>query len=336
MMKNVKLELVRGIAALIVFVSHSGNISCLKGNVSLNFLTNWGTESVLIFFILSGIVINMSQKKKTPNFSKFLKNRILRLYPIYLVSIMFSVFVAYLLNENLSNSMIAGNLFFLGTLQNYIVGVLPTNGAIWSLSFEFFFYVLFAISIRKHHKEFMLFWLIVSFICIPVYYLQISGLFGHIMAMFAFSSIWLAGYFIYEYRRLIKTPNLFTVIFFTSLLPGISRLQFFDIYYDICKYLIFAIFTVPLFIYCLGNDEKYNQNQSNRIVNKFDLQNLQIKFISLMFLILTTIFCSKALIQNRIIYVFIPSVFFFFSFFPKLTKLFNTIQYNTIQYNTIQ
>src|SRR4051812_34440358 len=83
--KNYKLELVRGTAAFFVFLNHLlGNQPILqqRGGLLLNFFGNWGVEAVMIFFMLSGIVINMSQSFNPKNASSFIRNRLLRVYPL--------------------------------------------------------------------------------------------------------------------------------------------------------------------------------------------------------------------------------------------------------------
>jgi len=85
----------------------------------------------------------------------------------------------------------------------------------------------------------------------PLYYLQIGpNVLKHFVAVFAFSSIWLAGYYIYEYRNYFYADK-YTALFSVGALPLISRMHISTMYYDPAKYLLFAIFAIPFFRYCL-------------------------------------------------------------------------------------
>jgi peptidoglycan/LPS O-acetylase OafA/YrhL len=73
-MKNNKLELIRGLASLMVFFCHSAiNFETLHRNGTYNLLVNWGTESVIVFFILSGIVICISYDNNPKTANEFVQ-----------------------------------------------------------------------------------------------------------------------------------------------------------------------------------------------------------------------------------------------------------------------
>ncbi|MCO5947772.1 hypothetical protein [Mucilaginibacter flavidus] len=147
-----------------------------------------------------------------------------------------------------------GNFFFVSTMKDYMGYVVPSiqsNLPVWSLSFEVGFYVLFAFTIGRNQKKALLCWFAMSLIAIPIYFLRTDrDVFTHIVAVFAFSSVWLVGYYIYQYRDYFYAEK-YTVLFSLGILPLISRMQFSPNFYDPLKYFIFSIFCIPFFRYCL-------------------------------------------------------------------------------------
>jgi peptidoglycan/LPS O-acetylase OafA/YrhL len=85
----------------------------------------------------------------------------------------------------------------------------------------------------------------------PLYYLQIGpDVVKHFVSVLAFSSIWLAGYYIYQYRSYFYADK-YVALFSAGALPLISRMHISTLYYDPAKYLLFAVFAIPFFRYCL-------------------------------------------------------------------------------------
>ena len=276
-------------------------------------ITNWATESVILFFLLSGIVINISQKRQNLSFFPFLKNRLLRIYPLFLVGFILAIITFLIIyKENLDFKVLSGNLLLLGSFQSYLVPVLKTNPVVWSLTYEMFFYFIFSLSILKYQRKFLHLWFVLSIICIPFYYMNFTGLLGHLIAMFAFSSIWLLGYYMYEYRSLFVKQDLLTVLFFTALLPGISRLHLSDNYYDVFKYFIFSIFSVPLFLFCINS--KTNDNSPTININNFH------KFIAFVLVAGLVVLCSNSLLLSKLIYLLLPFIFFVLSLMGEQPK----------------
>lgn len=303
-MKNWKLEFIRGGAALLVLICHLViNNLFLKSKIYLNIISNWGTEAVILFFMLSGVVINLAQKRKYNTRLTFLKNRLLRIYPLYIVGILLAVIVIILLNtEILQPYKMIGNLFFVGTLQGYLIEVPSSNPVIWSLTFEMFFYLIYCLSIGKFKSEFMFIWFGISLFCIPLYYREIMGLIGFLITIVSFSSIWLIGYFIAEYAYLFKVKSLKVAIIFIALLPAVSRLHISILYYDVFKYVIFSVCAGPFFLYCLKDDEAH-------LNNKFFTITLNHAKMILVLVSLLLILFSNSLFISKIIYILFPLSF---------------------------
>lgn len=170
---SIFLDSIRGLSAIIVLFSHIIQIYVLPylGTVTpLDDISNFlASYAVMAFFIISGFVIatsilaNIQKNEGRFDLREFLIGRLTRILPpllfalliTYLVYLVISVFnlhgkVSFILPGDLSVirdsasfdwRSIFGNLLF---LQNIVPNVTAPvlNGALWSLSYEFWFYVL--------------------------------------------------------------------------------------------------------------------------------------------------------------------------------------------------
>jgi peptidoglycan/LPS O-acetylase OafA/YrhL len=142
-----KLEGLRGLCALVVAISHfltfdffhSFQIPYYNFFVHLEF----AHEAVLIFFLLSGYVIGLNHIH-TPfnkrNVITYLKKRVVRLYPIYVLAIIISFSVYIYTYGVFSVRQLIGHLFF---AQEFLVTTISSNWSLWSLSYEVVYYLLF-------------------------------------------------------------------------------------------------------------------------------------------------------------------------------------------------
>lgn len=271
-MKNRNLEAVRGLAAISVIFGHlMQKIPELSGqkNHFINFFTNWATEAVIVFFIVSGIVIHSSCTTKPRGTFEFLIQRIIRLHPTLLISVILCIIVENIIFKNLPTlKMILFNLIPLSTLSGNLAPVFwNSNPVIWTLTYEVFFYVFFAAFVIRSKKiNYMAvnMWFITSIISIRLYYLEFpSNIVNHIIQMLAFSSIWIIGFYIFTLKKYLS-PNLYLAIFGLLTLPIISRLHLTNNYYDPLKYLLFSLNCIPIFIFLL------NPNLGNFMLKKPD------------------------------------------------------------------
>ncbi|HEX4849876.1 MAG TPA: acyltransferase family protein, partial [Puia sp.] len=201
-MKKLYLEFVRGMAAIIVVVFHLTKL-CAENSSSHIYLSNWGRDAVFIFFILSGCVINMSQALHPKPRWTFFRNRLLRLYPEFIIGVFLGLLVLHLLKQSVpSAGNILGNLFMLSTLDGFILKPIESNSPIWSLSYEMFFYLMFAFAIGRNQKKIIFCWLLISLVAIRLYFVSLhNNLADNLISLLAYSSIWLVGYYVYEYRN---------------------------------------------------------------------------------------------------------------------------------------
>jgi peptidoglycan/LPS O-acetylase OafA/YrhL len=154
------------------FLQNSDNYGFFhKFQVYLISFFRFGHEMVLFFFILSGFVIHLSYARSLASGARsqsfdlipYFKRRIKRIYPPFLFALLFGFLLDYfgkelgysiyknatpniLINNNIEIDFTLvnffGNLFF---LQNTYVPIWGSNGPLWSLKFEWWFYMIYPI-----------------------------------------------------------------------------------------------------------------------------------------------------------------------------------------------
>ena len=138
-----KLEALRGIAAFYVMLGHVFAGQLKFGNLNLSFLLDFGQEAVILFFVLSGFVIQYSfEQSKDKSFGLFFAKRFLRIYiPLVIVFIVNYMLACYQQGKWFRPDWfeLAGNLLMLqdaGALKsNVICGLFLGNSPLWSLSY---------------------------------------------------------------------------------------------------------------------------------------------------------------------------------------------------------
>jgi peptidoglycan/LPS O-acetylase OafA/YrhL len=167
------IEGVRGIAALLVALSHLFYMNILLPAFHLNpFVREFeaGHAGVLIFFVLSGYVISWTN---TEAFSaaaarKYLKRRFVRLFPIYFVAMILTIFVIQISGMHESLRVIVGSFLCLQNFNGYFgPGLDPprVNGPLWSLNYEVLYYGLFLLLWRRRPA---LFWVFVPAVILGI------------------------------------------------------------------------------------------------------------------------------------------------------------------------
>jgi len=255
---NLNLEALRGFAAILVLLTHlTGPEFFFKTNTGYYFrlLSAWGTEAVIIFFVLSGIVIHASFNKVPRTNAGFLANRIIRLHPILVLTVGVVVLIEkFIFHHSIDGWQVVGNIIPVSSFNSALAHLyMDSNPVIWSLSFEMFFYVVFAVGgiyKSKINHNFLGTWFILSIAGLAGYYCISSSvpIVNYLLLMLSFSCIWLVGFFIW-YIQGIYRSNIFSAVFSLGCLPLISRLHLMDNYYDPIKYMLFAVASVPFFIY---------------------------------------------------------------------------------------
>ena len=147
------LEAIRGIAMTFVALSHVLYLDLLTPD--LNF-PRWlrsiegGHAGVLVFFVLSGYVIGWTNSR---TFSReaardYLRRRLIRLAPIYLLAVAITTAVMWVTGLWAPLRVIVGSVFCLQNFNGYFGFSLNpplVNNPLWSLNYEILYYGLFLI-----------------------------------------------------------------------------------------------------------------------------------------------------------------------------------------------
>lgn len=151
---SIYLDLVRFLSAILVLTYHAKSSrydgSWLKG------IGAYGHDAVMVFFVLSGFVIAYVANNKESTIYEFSKSRFARLYSVVFPALIITLVLDYF-GQLLDPSMYAGahfedsspyyrffsNLFFINEIW-FESWLAFSNGPFWSLSYEFWFYVIFA------------------------------------------------------------------------------------------------------------------------------------------------------------------------------------------------
>ncbi len=172
-MKYQWLDLLRGVSALLVcanhlraamFVDHSALQESSLFVKLFYFLTGLGSQSVIVFFVLSGFFVGGSVIKRWErfNYAEYMLARLSRLWIVLIPALILTLVIDQVI-ASLAPGLFAGadfstinsgpdghysssfwtflqNLFFLQTISAPVFG---SNGPLWSLCNEFWYYVCF-------------------------------------------------------------------------------------------------------------------------------------------------------------------------------------------------
>jgi peptidoglycan/LPS O-acetylase OafA/YrhL len=193
------LEAVRGLAALLVVLGH---VLAAGPQLDMHYRPAgiWryappGHLSVLVFFLLSGYVIGRANAAPITTGSigrRYLKKRLVRLYPLYVLALALTAALAASYHKPISLTVMGG---YLGFMQGFVMAVPSYNQPIWSLPYEVIYYLLFLpVSARRWPAG----W--VAGVCVGLGLLitqlgvlpPIAGALAYGGA-FWFSGLWLAG-----------------------------------------------------------------------------------------------------------------------------------------------
>ncbi|HZY61651.1 MAG TPA: acyltransferase [Edaphobacter sp.] len=216
---SVLLDLLRGIAALLVLFGHWRNLLFvdypqLPAHKSLFLvpyaLSSAGHQAVVIFFVLSGYLISGSVfrllERDQWSWKGYLTHRLVRLWVVLIPGLLLCALwdniglhfhlAPSLYNGTAGNHIVPdihpllkphiffGNLFF---LQSISVPVFGSDGPLWSLANEFWYYLLFPLGLITLRKQFSATQRIAS----GVLFLAVAWFVRHgILQLFP---VWLAG-----------------------------------------------------------------------------------------------------------------------------------------------
>lgn len=140
------IETLRGLAAFYVFIGHAV-MSMVKPEGLMAIPFKFGGEAVILFFLISGFTVTYSTAiSKNKYFIEYFRKRFIRIYPIFLLSLILALIINF--NDNGGNriSDLIGNIFMMQEYDQSRYGVIVNtyrNPALWSLSYEWWFYMMF-------------------------------------------------------------------------------------------------------------------------------------------------------------------------------------------------
>ena len=146
-----KLESLRGFATVYVVFHHSFENNIFLWGHNISYIFRFGQEAVILFFFLSGFVIQYSYlNSKNKSFKSFFFKRFFRIYIPLIIVFIVNYLMLYLQSTHLprfSWSNFLGNFFMIqddGWIKpNVICTPFLGNTPLWSLSYEWWFYMIF-------------------------------------------------------------------------------------------------------------------------------------------------------------------------------------------------
>jgi peptidoglycan/LPS O-acetylase OafA/YrhL len=320
----------RGIAALLVLTGHLRALMFVDYSESTSlfgqifyFLTGFGHQAVVIFFVLSGFFIIRSIHESVLNdrwnVKNYILNRMVRLWIVLLPALILTLLwdkigLCFFKNAYTYTDLIAklpginpasklgvldflGNLFFLQTIY---VPTYGTNVALWSLSNEFWYYVLFPLIYFFVSKFYKIKTRIILFIAIWLCALFIG--FGLALSM----SVWLMGGVVYLViknnfflKRYLKIKFVLSIFSFITVLTLIRFKIYPNIFND------FSLGIVTSFMLCVFSKIPMKNLHLRTIAKHFSNISYTVYLTHLSFAILfITVLYSHPVIFSPVNFIF--------------------------------
>ncbi|MEH7374540.1 acyltransferase family protein [Neobacillus drentensis] len=280
------LDFIRFVAATLVLFSHSyplstgNNMSEPFGLLTLGEMT-FGELAVSIFFVISGFLITQSfDRSKDPIY--YFKARILRIFPGLAFCLLLAAFllgpiftelsvIDYIMNRETYDYLSTISLY---RIQYDLPGVFLTNvwpnavnGSLWTLWYEFFFYIVVAILgvTRLLDKRIVL---LGFFLATALYFLGRGAFYTDLFRYFS------AGMFFYLFRKKINLNGWLACVSFIILVLTMKTGYFSYSFTIFGSYLIFYLaFETRLKVHNFG---KYGDFSYGIYIYAFPLQQLMI------------------------------------------------------------
>lgn len=223
-------DIIRFFAATLVVFSHAYPLtSGHNGSEPFGLLTNgqmtYGELAVSVFFMISGFLITQSYDR-SKNIIYYFKARILRIFPALIYCVLLSVFLLgpiftemsmkdYFKDYNTYEYLQTISLYWIqfDLPGVFLANVWPNavNGSIWTLWYEFFFYIVVAaLGVTRLLNK----WVVLAGFIFSGYlnYHSIGGFYTELFIYFA------AGMIFYLFRNQIKLNGVVAIISFLILI----------------------------------------------------------------------------------------------------------------------
>jgi len=169
------LTATRAVAAIMVFIHHFGADIFPFNRCPSVFHS--GNVAVGYFFVLSGFVLFISYHDKVISYGDFMKRRIGRIVPIYLIALLMAIYVAVAFNKydlfamQSIKEIVLSALFLQSFVPSY---PLVLNGPGWTISVEMAFYVLFPLLLLFQKKSFRSFIILTAVLYLGAQYFHLK------------------------------------------------------------------------------------------------------------------------------------------------------------------
>lgn len=246
-----KLEAVRGFAALYVVFFHVLPQKIYLLGINVGILFRFGPEAVIVFFVLSGFVIKYTwEKSSDKSFRYYFIRRFIRLYiPLFFIFLLGYLIKCYS-QGTLANpewQTLFGNIFMLQDVisqkPNVISATYMGNGVLWSLSYEWWFYMLFFALSKNINNKKLNTWVNVMVIVAALSYLIYPFIVNRLIMYFA---IWWIGVRFADIYIKGETFSLKAIVPYATVLVAITAILGLNLYLNF-EYT--KIYTYPLVAY---------------------------------------------------------------------------------------
>lgn len=191
--KYSSIEGLRGFLAFFVFIHHYGcwyhflHTGEWRSFENISLLRHFGGTSVRFFFLITGFLFfDKLIRNKIENWSEFLIKRILRLLPMYFISI--TVLILLVLVKTNFHLLVSGSKFiedsinwlafaFVKTpmLNNDVMGWVINAAVQWTISYEILFYLFLPILAAVFFQKKIPFWIAIFSTYLIYFYLSKKG-----------------------------------------------------------------------------------------------------------------------------------------------------------------
>ena len=267
------LDSLRGIAAILVIVSH---FEQLKGHKNIAHLTNWtilGSTAVTIFFVLGGFLstyflINEKLKTGSINYQLFYSKRYIRIWPLYFILLAISFFwwPAHMGYEYLLLC-----IFMMSNVAFAMFGLNVVIDPIWTLGAEDQYYIFHPQLFRfKNFKTIFYSFIGLMLIYIAIRYgvkwfLNVPAGLRFFLDKTRFDNFLLGGigaFVYYKSQKLIAIPHLFSLQFIFQKWVQIVLAVLLVLYFAFSTFinplvfseLLFSLLLMPLILNLALND----------------------------------------------------------------------------------
>lgn len=148
-MKISQITFTRFVAAIAIVISHFNKDLFLYHTDYISDIFLRANVGVSYFFILSGFIMIVAyHKKNSIDYADYYRNRLARIYPLYIVGLLLYLITRY------SNCSVYKLILYLLGMQSWFPGeALVLNFPGWSISVEFLFYFLFPFLYNRYYSK---------------------------------------------------------------------------------------------------------------------------------------------------------------------------------------